>query len=145
MLQRARFAWQEICRRSRRSVSDIVLARLDTMKLVTVMNCNRIAPAFAPLLLVALVTAASAQNAAHATLPPLPAPLGVPKPGPATDAPYAPQPILPGGVVVTLYPPGSPFLKMERVHEAEQYSMSQSAPGRISSIVNIHNPSIEVH
>jgi acetyl esterase/lipase len=115
------------------------------MKLVTVMNCNRIAPAFAPLLLVALVTAASAQNAAHATLPPLPAPLGVPKPGPATDAPYAPQPILPGGVVVTLYPPGSPFLKMERVHEAEQYSMSQSAPGRISSIVNIHNPSIEVH
>jgi acetyl esterase/lipase len=78
-------------------------------------------------------------------LPPLPAPLGVPKTGPATDAPYAPQPILPGGVVVTLFPPGSPYLKMDRVREAEQYNMSQSAPGRINSIVNIHNPSIEVH
>jgi acetyl esterase/lipase len=74
-----------------------------------------------------------------------PAPLGVPKPGPSTDAPYAPQPILPGGVVVTLYPPGSPFLNKDRVREAEQYNMSQSVPGRINSIVNIHNPSIEVH
>jgi endo-1,4-beta-xylanase len=71
--------------------------------------------------------------------------LSVPKPGPATDAPYAPQPILPGGVVIPLYPPGSPFLKAERVREAEQYNMSQSVPGRINSIVDIHNPSIEVH
>ena len=90
---------------------------------------------------VLISTTAAAQNA----LPPLPAPLGVPKPGPATDAPYAPQPILPGGVVVTIYPPGSPFLKMDRVREPEQYNMSQTVPGRISSIVNIHNPSIEVH
>jgi endo-1,4-beta-xylanase len=80
-----------------------------------------------------------------AQLPPLPAPLGVPKPGPVTDAPYAPQPILPGGVVIPLYAPGSPFLNMARVKEAEQYSMSQAVPGRINSIVNIHNPSIEVH
>jgi acetyl esterase/lipase len=87
------------------------------------------------------VTTAVAQN----TLPPLPAPIGAPKPGPANDAPYAPLPILQGGVVVTLYPPGSPFLKMERVREPEQYNMSQSVPGRINSIVNIHNPSIEVH
>jgi acetyl esterase/lipase len=82
-----------------------------------------------------------AQNA----LPPLPAPAGVPAPGPSTSAPYAPQPILPGGVVVTLFPPGSPFLKMDRVREAEQYNMNPAAPGRINSIVNIHNPSIEVH
>ena len=47
--------------------------------------------------------------------------------------------------MVPLYPTGSPFLKMERVREAEQYNMSKAAPGRISSIVNIHNPSIEVH
>ncbi len=80
-----------------------------------------------------------------ATLPPLPAPLGVPKPGPATDAPYAPSPILPGGVVVTLYPAGSPLVNSSRIREPEQYNMSQTAPGRISSIVNIHNPSIEVH
>src|SRR5205814_9877811 len=74
-----------------------------------------------------------------------PAPLGVPKPGPTNDAPYAPQPILQGGVVLPLYPRGSSFLKMERAREAEQYNMSRSAPGRINSIVNIHNPSIEVH
>ena len=56
-----------------------------------------------------------------------------------------PQPILQGGVVMPLYPPGSPYLKMDRIREPEQYSMSQAVPGRINSIVNIHNPSIEVH
>ena len=81
----------------------------------------------------------------HAALPALPAPLGVPKPGPATDAPYAPLPILQGGIVIPLYPSGSPFLKMDRIREPEQYNMSQTVPGRINSIVNIHNPSIEVH
>ncbi len=98
------------------------------------------------LLLPALaLTAALAQNTPKSPLAPLPAPLSVPKPGPTNDAPYAPLPILQGGVVVPLYPPGSPFLKAERVREAEQYNMSQTVPGRINSIVNIHNPSIEVH
>src|SRR5580704_12485495 len=93
-----------------------------------------------------LALSAGAQNAApRVPLPPLPAPLDVPKPGPATDAPYAPTSILPGGVVVTLYPPGSRYLKTDHIREPEQYSMSQAAPGRVSSIVNIHNPSIEVH
>jgi acetyl esterase/lipase len=117
------------------------------------MKRNIVGPACTSLLLAALaVTTAMAQNApqpvtaaGRATLPPLPAPLGVQKPGPASDAPYAPLPILPGGVVVTLYPPGSPFLKAERIREAEQYNMSQTVAGRINSIVNIHNPSIEVH
>ena len=90
-------------------------------------------------------TGAHAQTTSKPALAPLPAPLDVPKPGPATDAPYAPQPILPGGVVVPLYAPGSPFLKADRVREPEQYNMSQSVPGRIASIVNIHNPSIEFH
>jgi hypothetical protein len=98
----------------------------------------------APLLLFA-IAAAGAQSLPHAALPPLPAPLAVPKPGPATDAPYAPLPIVQGGVVIPLFPPDSPYLKKERVHEAEQYNMSQTVPGRINSIVNIHNPSIEVH
>ncbi|MCU1236386.1 MAG: hypothetical protein JWP63_4353 [Candidatus Solibacter sp.] len=89
------------------------------------------------------VFAAYAQT--RAPLPPLPAPMSLPKPGPVTDAPYAPQPILPGGIVIPLYPAGSPYLKADRVREAEQYNMSQAVPGRISSIVNIHNPSIEVH
>ncbi|MEO6995429.1 MAG: alpha/beta hydrolase fold domain-containing protein [Lacunisphaera sp.] len=78
-----------------------------------------------------------------ATLPPLPAPLGVPTPAPETSAPYSPQPILPGGVVIPLYPPDSPYLKPDRVHEAEVYSMG--APGEIASIIHIHNPSIEFH
>ena len=86
-----------------------------------------------------------AQETTRAALAPLPPPLSLPKPGPATEAPYAPQAILPGGIVVPLYPAGSPFLKAERVREAEVYNMSQAVPGRISSIVNIHNPSIEVH
>ena len=102
--------------------------------------------AYGPVLLAAwLVSTAWGQDAARAALPPLPEALGVPKPGPVTDAPYAPQPILPGGVVVPLYPLGSPFLKADKVREAEQYNMSQTVKGRIGSIVNIHNPSIEVH
>jgi endo-1,4-beta-xylanase len=84
-------------------------------------------------------------TAARPQLPPVPAPLAIPKPGPTSDAPYAPQPIVQGGIVIALYPPGSPFLNNTRVHEAEQYNMSQDVPGRINSIVNIHNPSIEVH
>ncbi len=71
--------------------------------------------------------------------------IGIPAPGPATDQPYVPQPILPGGIVMQLYPANSAFLKSDRIKEAEKYNMSSTVPGRISSIVNIHNPSIEVH
>jgi endo-1,4-beta-xylanase len=63
----------------------------------------------------------------------------------APAVPFAPQPIVAGGLVIPLYPPGSPFLKMERVAEPEVLNMVQSVPGRIQSIVNIHNPSIEFH
>jgi hypothetical protein len=80
-----------------------------------------------------------------AELPPLPAASGIPKPGPTADAPYAPEPIVSGGVIIPIYPPASSLLKQDRVREAEQYNMSKSVPGRINSIVNIHNPSIEVH
>ena len=92
----------------------------------------------APLLLMLAVFA-------QAPLSPLPKPQAVPAPGPVTDAPYAPTAILPGGIVVTLFPPGSPYLKAGKVREAEVYNMSQASPGRVSSIVNIHNPSIEIH
>jgi acetyl esterase/lipase len=80
-----------------------------------------------------------------AELPAIPPALGVPKPGPTNDNAYAPQPIVQGGIVVPLYPPDSPLLKNDRLLEAEQYNMSKSVPGRINSIINIHNPSIEVH
>jgi len=108
------------------------------------MKRNRVVRSLAWLLCPAAIAAAQ-EAQPRATLPPPPAPLGIPAPGPATGEPYAPLPILPGGIVVTLYPPGSPFLKMDRIKEPEQYNMSQTVPGRIGSIVNIHNPSIEVH
>jgi acetyl esterase/lipase len=103
------------------------------------MNTNRL---LRTVLIPLLATATFAQRP---SLPPLPAPIGIPKPGPATDAAYTPLPIVQGGVVVPLYQPGSSFLKADRVREPEQYNLSQAVPGRISSIVNIHNPSIEVH
>jgi endo-1,4-beta-xylanase len=78
-------------------------------------------------------------------LPPLPAPMAVPKPAAVTDQPYAPQPILQGGIVLPLFSPHSPYLKKEKIREAEQYNVSRTVGGRINSIVNIHNPSIEVH
>jgi acetyl esterase/lipase len=74
-----------------------------------------------------------------------PAPQRVPAPGPATEQPYAPQAMLQGGVVVPIYPAGSPLLKAARVREPEVYNMTNGVPGRIASIVNIHNPSIELH
>jgi endo-1,4-beta-xylanase len=82
---------------------------------------------------------------ARPPLPPPPAPLGVPGPAPATDGPYTPQPILPRGIVVPLYPPDSPHLRKDRLREPEKYNVSRDVPGRVNSIVNIHNPSIEVH
>src|SRR5712671_4883892 len=79
------------------------------------------------------------------SLPPVPAPQAVPKPAPETTNAYAPQALLPGGVVMPLFAPNSPFLNAKRVHEAEVYTMDPAVPGRVQRIVNIHNPSIEVH
>jgi hypothetical protein len=87
----------------------------------------------------------AAPRAPKSVLGATPAPQRVPTPGPVTDQPYAPQAILPGGIVVTLFPPGSALLKADRIREAEVYNMTGSVPGRIASIVNIHNPSVELH
>lgn len=81
--------------------------------------------------------------AAEAVLPPLPAPQSVPAPGPKSDAPYAPQAILSGGVVLPLYPPDSPYLKAENIREPEVYGMW--SPGQVGAVTHIHNPSIEFH
>jgi acetyl esterase/lipase len=91
-------------------------------------------------LLLCLVAAVSAQMPGAA-----PAPQNIPAPGPATDQPYAPRAILQGGLVVPIYPTGSPLLKADRIKEPEVYNMAGGVPGRIASIVNIHNPSIELH
>lgn len=70
----------------------------------------------------------------------LPTPMNVPHPGPKTGQPYAPQAILPGSIVVPLFPPNA-----DKITEPEVYNMSQAVTGRVSSIVSIHNPSIEIH
>src|SRR4051812_12879273 len=89
----------------------------------------------------ALIGAANAQT--KAPLPPLPPPQSVPGPAADTGQAYAPQAILPGGIVVPLFRPDSPYLKADKVHVPEIYNLSRAVPGRISSIVSIHNPSIE--
>lgn len=93
------------------------------------------------LLLASLTVPASAQ----ALLPSVPAAQAVPKPGPQTSQPYQPQALLPGGVVMTLWPAKSPYLNTSRVNEPEVYTMDPVVPGRVERIVNIHNPSIELH
>jgi hypothetical protein len=65
--------------------------------------------------------------------------------GAASPAPFVPQPILPGGQIVTLFAPDSPYLHKDRLAEPEQNNLQKTVSGRIQSIVNIHNPSIEVH
>jgi endo-1,4-beta-xylanase len=92
-----------------------------------------------------LASTASLVTLAQGAPQTMPAPQSVPAPGPATDQPYAAQAILPGGVVMPLYAPGSKFLKMDRIKEPEVYNMAKGVAGRIQSIVNIHNPSIEFH
>ena len=69
----------------------------------------------------------------------------IPAPGPTGSQPYVPRPILPGGIVVPLYASNSLALNRDRVHEAERYNMTKGVPGRIQSIANIHNPSVEIH
>src|SRR5882757_1713829 len=92
-------------------------------------------------LLALLAAATFAQDAPRPA-----APTGaVTAPGTVTAAGFMPAPILQGGEVFLLYPPGSPFLKQDRVNEPEQNNMTNGVPGRIQSIVNIHNPSIELH
>ena len=62
-------------------------------------------------------TATIAQT--KAPLPPLPAPQSVPKPAGDTGQPYVPQTILPGGIVVPLFPSSSPYLKADKIHLSE--------------------------
>jgi len=95
-------------------------------------------------LLLGLLAAVTPVIAAESVaLAPLPAPRSVPAPGPKTDSPYAPQAVLPGGVVIPLYPPNSPYLKPENIREPEVYGMWGT--GQVGAVTHIHNPSIEFH
>jgi hypothetical protein len=68
----------------------------------------------------------------------------------AGTAPFVPQPLLAGGIVLPLYQPSSRLLNSARVTEPELYNHQQhGAPyrlgERVSTVVNVHNPSIEAH
>lgn len=65
---------------------------------------------------------------------------------PKPDKPFVPEPILSGGAVLSLYPADSPRLKKEKIHEAERYNTTlKEKAGPTKNVLNIHNPSIEVH
>jgi len=71
---------------------------------------------------------------------------GAADPAPAASLPFLPSPILPGGIVLPLFPPESTRLKRERLHEVEQYNTTLAGGStKIQSVIGIHNPSIEVH
>jgi endo-1,4-beta-xylanase len=65
---------------------------------------------------------------------------------PAASAPFLPEPIISGGVVLPLYPANSPRLKRERIHEPEKYNTGlKNKSDKTVTVINVHNPSIEVH
>jgi hypothetical protein len=74
-----------------------------------------------------------------------PAPLSIPKAGSGHGRALCTTSNFTGRGSGTALRAGSPFLKMERVREPEQYNMSQAVAGGIGSIGNINNPSIEFH
>ncbi len=63
----------------------------------------------------------------------------------SSDGPFLPGPAMEGGIVLPLYPDGSPMLNQKRVHEAEQYNTTGHSASKLLNTLNIHNPSIEVH
>ena len=59
---------------------------------------------------------------------------------------FQPAAIVPGGEILPLYLPDSPLLKQDRIAEPEKYNTASGKPdGPITNVINIHNPSIEVH
>lgn len=60
--------------------------------------------------------------------------------------PFVPSPLLPGGIVTSLYPEGTCTLNAARVDEPEVYNLGNYAPGdRIHTITNVHSPSFELY
>jgi len=65
----------------------------------------------------------------------------------AGDAAYVkllePKPLIEGHKVVILFPPGHPALKAGAgADQEEKFNMSK---GRVASVTNIHNPSLELY
>jgi endo-1,4-beta-xylanase len=86
---------------------------------------------------IGLASAAFAEDAA----PGAPAP----KDGAVLAIPE-PQPLVPGAKVVTLWPKGSQMLRaLAGYDQPEKWNYSRGSTTKVQSVVNIHNPSIEVH
>ena len=65
------------------------------------------------------------------------------QPNPQTDQPYKPALLMPGGIVLPLFSPDSPYLNKDKITIPEHYNNPSAT--RVGSIINIHNPSIEFH
>jgi acetyl esterase/lipase len=58
-------------------------------------------------------------------------------------AQVAPVPLVPGAKVVPLWPSGAATLK--GLDEKEVFTITPGMPDRVQKVVNVHNPSIELH
>ncbi len=61
----------------------------------------------------------------------------------SNSSPRQPLALVPGAKVVTLWPAGSPTLK--DFDQKEVFTLTPGRPERVQKVVNIHNPSIELH
>jgi acetyl esterase/lipase len=61
--------------------------------------------------------------------------------------PFVPEPLLPGGLVKSLYPDGTaPLNARARAHESEVYNLGDYHLGdRIHTITNVHSPSFDLY
>ena len=68
---------------------------------------------------------------------------------PATSSspvPLLPKPLTLNAVVMPLWAPGSPMLNASNAAtQEEKFSITEDVPTRIRQVVNVHNPSIELH
>ncbi len=60
-----------------------------------------------------------------------------------SNPPAEPLPLVPGAKVVMLWPPGSPTLK--HLDQPEVFTFTPGQPDRVQHIVDINNPSVELH
>ncbi len=67
----------------------------------------------------------------------------IPAPCADGEVPQQPLPLQPGAKVVPLWPAGSPTL--HGCNEKEVFTPTRNDAGRVQKVVNIHNPSIELH
>ena len=64
-------------------------------------------------------------------------------PAASTKSSQPPPPLVPGATVVPLWPAGSPTLK--NFDEQEVTTPAKNQPDHIQRVINVHNPSIELH